>query len=143
MFRNGRKNVSRCPEIPTFPGCRGKAVPGIWPTARRRVAVTVPSMTITPEALGGIVFGEPLTHHSVANLVGDSNACGTGSKDDHALVAQRRPADADGGDRRRQRDGAGALYIVVEGADPVAVLLEDAPPVARREVLPLQQRIRE
>jgi len=41
-------------------------------------------------------------------------------ENDHALVAQRRPADAHGGDGRRQRDGAGALHIVVEDADPVA-----------------------
>src|ERR1035438_9418023 len=46
MFRRGRKNVSRCPEIPTFPGCPGSAVPEIWPTARRRVFALVPSMTM-------------------------------------------------------------------------------------------------
>ena len=93
-----------------------------------------------PEAPGCILSGKTLAHHGVANLVGDSNARRTGSEDDHALVAQRRPADADGGDGRRQRDRAGALHVVVEGADAVAVLLEDAPSIARREVFPLQQR---
>src|ERR1039457_5255236 len=96
-----------------------------------------------PETPACILFGEPLTHHGVANLAGDSDTRRTGSKDDHALVAQRRPADADGGDGSGQRDGAGALYIVVEGADAVAVLLEDAASVARREVIPLQEYSRE
>src|ERR1035438_4640891 len=97
----------------------------------------------TPEAPGRILFGEALAHHGVAKLVGNSNPCRTGAEDDHSLVAQRHSADAHGGDGRRQRDGTGALHIVVENADPVAVLLEDPPSIARRKILPLQQRVGE
>src|SRR5450631_1107771 len=91
-----------------------------------------------PEAPGGILFRESLPHHGIADLVGHSNTCRTGSEDDYPLVAERGPADAHGGNCRRQRDRAGALHIVVEDADPVAVLLEYSPSIARSEALPLQ-----
>src|ERR1035438_255458 len=50
----GRKNVSRCPEIPTLPGCPGSAVPGIWPTERRKITLSTPSTTITESPRRGI-----------------------------------------------------------------------------------------
>ena len=59
---------------------------------------------------------EPLTHHGVADLIGDANPRGASAQNDDALVAERRSADADRGDRRRQRDRPGALHIVVERA---------------------------
>ena len=59
------------------------------------------------------------------------------------MVSHRRSADAHRRNRRRQRDCARALHIVVERAHPIAVFLQNAASVAGRKVLPLQQRFRE
>src|SRR5579871_6102690 len=53
----------------------------------------------TPKTPRRIVGGEAFAHHRAAKLVGAPNPCGAGSEDDNLLVAQRRAADADGGDR--------------------------------------------
>ena len=88
------------------------------------------------------VPGEPLADHGAPKLVGNPDACGTGSKDDYALVAEGCAAHTDGGDGGRQGDGAGPLHIIVENADPVAIAFEDTPSISRRKVLPLQNCMR-
>ena len=74
-------------------------------------------------------------------MVGRADARGAGAKDNHALVAHRGTTGAEGGDRGCEDDGTGALHIVAEGTNLVAILFEDAPGVAGRKILPLQQRI--
>jgi hypothetical protein len=66
-----------------------------------------------------------------------------GPEDHHALVAHPRAGRADARDSRGERDGSGALHVVVERQDLRGVALEDAAGVLDPEVLPVQQRVRE
>ena len=85
----------------------------------------------------------PLPHHGVAELIGDTNPRSPSAQNDDTLVTERRSADPDRGDRRSQGDRPGTLHVVVESAGMCTVLFEYAPSIARREVLPMQQRVRE
>src|SRR6185369_2751553 len=82
-----------------------------------------------PETGGSLLFGDSFANHGIANLIGDPNARGAGSKNDDALVAQGSPTDTDGGGNRRQRDGAGPLDVFVEGAGAIAVAIQNAPSI--------------
>src|SRR5581483_12389080 len=100
------------------------------------------AMTVhAPEAVERILLGQALAHHGPANLVRNPDTGCARAEDNHSMLSQRRATDANRRDRGRERDGAGALHIVVERADEVAVLLEDAPSVCGCEVLPLQKRV--
>ena len=87
------------------------------------------------------MFGKSIAHHGIAKLVCNSNAGRAGSEDDHALIAQRSSADAQRGDGGSQGNRPGTLHVVVKGAVPVAILLEDTAAIAWGEVFPLQQRL--
>jgi hypothetical protein len=97
----------------------------------------------TPEAAGRLVVRQPLGDHRVADLVGDAATGGAGAEDDDPALDEGDAAAAGAGERGRERGRAGSLHVVVEGADPCAVALEDAPGVARGEVLPVEQHPRE
>ena len=72
MFRSGRKNVSRWPETLTFPGIPGRAVPAMWPTARRRVASIRDTPQIRklqfPVFSRGVVPSTTVNHYRFAGL---------------------------------------------------------------------------
>ena len=58
------------------------------------------------------------------------------------LLAQRHAGDVHGREQRAGGDRRRALDVVVEGAEPVAVAVEQPSRVVAREVLPLQQHVR-
>ena len=62
-----RKNVSRCPAIPMFPGAPGRAVPSMCPTPTCRVRDVVPSRTSTANPSLGISM-RPRTSPSFATI---------------------------------------------------------------------------
>ncbi len=82
-------------------------------------------------------------HDRVTDLVSDPHPCRAGTEHDHPVVGQRPARDPDTGQDRRERDRSGALHVVVERADLVAVAVQDAASVGLPEVLPMQQRLRE
>ncbi len=72
---------------------------------------------------------------------GDAGGGGARAIDDDALVAQRRADDISGGEQPGERDGRRALNVVVEGAQVVAVAIEQASRIAAREIFPLQHSV--
>ena len=97
----------------------------------------------TPETPGRLVAGEPGHAHRVPQLVRDADARRTRAVDDDAVLGQRYAAEPAGREHRGQADGSGALHVVVEGERRGAVAVEDPPGVARPEVLPVEQGMRE
>ena len=94
------------------------------------------------EALGrrpGVDTGLDHRRHQQA---GDAAAGGAGAEDGDALLGQRHAGHADGRQQRAGRDRGRALDVVVEGAEPVAIALEQPRGVRLGEVLPLQQDVR-
>src|SRR6185437_9832769 len=73
-------------------------------------------------------------------LVGDADTRGAGAEDDDAVPGQRGLAGARASQYRGEVDRAGALHVVVEGEYVIAVPVQDAPGVARPEILPVQER---
>ena len=57
------------------------------------------------------------------------------------MVAKLLPADAQGREDPRQGDRSGSLHIIVEGTDLLAILLQDASPVAGSKIFPVQQGV--
>src|ERR1700733_15903271 len=54
IYRRGRKNVFRWPARPTLPDGPGRAVPGMCPTASRRVLALEPSSPLVARPTAGI-----------------------------------------------------------------------------------------
>ena len=86
---------------------------------------------------------EALTGHHVAHEVRDPHAGGTRPVDDDALIAQPLPLGPDGRQRGGPHDGGGALHVVVEGAQLIAVSVEDAVGVTGSEILPMHHGVGE
>ena len=61
---------------------------------------------------------------------------------DDALIGERPAGRLHRREQRAGGDGGRALDVVVEGAEPVAVALEQAAGVGAGEVLPLEQDVR-
>jgi hypothetical protein len=64
-----------------------------------------------------------------------------GAVDDDPLLAERLALGLDRRQGGRGDDGGGALDVVVERADLVAVVLQDPVGVVGAQVLPVQQRV--
>ena len=72
----------------------------------------------------------------------DAAARGPGAEQHEGLIAQRYSGDARRGEQCAGGDGRSALDVVVEGAEALAIAIEDAPGIGARKVLPLQQYMR-
>ncbi|GDY63859.1 hypothetical protein SAV14893_032520 [Streptomyces avermitilis] len=92
-----------------------------------------------PEAGGGLVGREPFGDEGVPELVGDADTGAARAEDDDPVVAQGQVTGLGAGEDGGEVDCAGALDVVVEGEDVVAVVVEDAAGVGGSEVLPVQQ----
>ena len=77
--------------------------------------------------------------HGGADQAGDATAGRACPQERHALLGERHAGDVDGGQQGAGRHGCRALDIVIEGAEPVAIALEQARRIVLREILPLQQ----
>ena len=84
-----------------------------------------------------------LRRHGLADQFGDAGRRRAAAEKQEALVGQLLPEDAQRGENAGDRDGGGALDVVVIGADPVAVTRQDRHGVEVREVLPLDAAFRE
>ncbi len=95
-----------------------------------------------PDAAGRFGVLQAVADHGLAELVGDADAGCPGPEHHDALLAERHAGDVERGPDGGERDGAGALHVVVEHAVALAVPLQEAPRVARAEVLEVQERVR-
>ena len=86
---------------------------------------------------------EAVLGHRQGDQVGDANARRAGTEDHDLLVDEPSPGNPYSGQRAGQTYCRGALDVVVEGAESVAVLSEDPPGGGTGEVLPVQDRVRE
>ena len=75
--------------------------------------------------------------------IADANPGLPGAVEQHPLVRQLATADSQCAQQARQGDSAGALDVIVEQANPVAVLCQQAKSVAVTKILQLYQRIGE
>src|SRR5580698_10967793 len=73
-------------------------------------------------------------------LDGDADTGGGGTGDDGAVLGQRGLAGPGTSRYGGEVDRAGALHVIVEGEDAVAVAVQDAPGIAGPEILPVQER---
>ena len=90
-------------------------------------------------------FGQRKTflHQHGDDVVGDAHAGLARAEEQHALVAHLAAGQAQRREDARQRDGAGALDVVVEGAELVAIAFQQAEGVAVAEIFKLEERVRE
>ncbi len=72
---------------------------------------------------------------------GDAAAGRAGAQHGDALLRQRHARHVDGGEQGARGDGGGALDIVIEGAQPVAIAFEQAGGVGAGEILPVEQHV--
>ena len=89
-----------------------------------------------PKPPGGLLGGQTLADHHIANQVGDADAGDARAENDDALIPQQRSTDAHRGNRGCQRDRARALQIVIERAELAAIFFEDAACRCRAQNLP-------
>ena len=95
------------------------------------------------DASGRLLGAEPVLGHRQGDQVGDADSGGAGTEDHDLLVDQAAARDPYAGQDAGQPDGSGALDVVVERAQRVAVPGEDAARRRTGEVLPVQDRVRE
>ena len=96
-----------------------------------------------PDPRQGDRLGEPRLHQRRQESVGDP-AAGRAGAEDHDVLIRESLA---GGQARRQDgrvgDGCGPLDVVIERAEPVAIAVQQPPRIGQREVLPLEQHVRQ
>ncbi len=82
-------------------------------------------------------------HHGRHDEIGDADAGLASAQEHECLVREASAGDAAGAQQAGQRDRRGALDVVVEAADAVPVLPQEAKRVLGREVLELDKRFGE
>ena len=93
------------------------------------------------EAVAGLSFGEAFLPHGGDEEVEDADASGAGAEHGDFLLGEGDAGGVDGGEEGGGGDGRGALDVVVEGAEAVAVALEEAGCVDAGEVFPLEEDV--
>ena len=92
-----------------------------------------------PAAGPGLFRPQAFLHHGGRDGTGDTDARLAGAVKQDSLLRQLAAADTQRPQQPRQGHRAGALDVVVEQADPVAVVLQQAEGVAIAKVLQLDQ----
>ena len=80
--------------------------------------------------------------HGAKQQRADAGAGRAGAEHGDALLGERRAGDVDGAQQRADRDRGGALDVVVEGAQAVAIARQQPVGVADGEIFPVQQHMR-
>lgn len=93
------------------------------------------------EAVASLGFGESFFPHGGDEEVEDADACGAGAEHGDFLLGEGDSGGVDGGEEGGGGDGRGALDVVVEGAEAVAVALEEAGCVDAGKVFPLEEDV--
>ena len=83
-----------------------------------------------------------LARHREADQLGDAGRGGAGAEKQEALLGELLPGEAQRGEDAGQRDAGGALDVVIEGADLVAIARQDRNGVDVGEILPLDAAFR-
>ncbi len=94
------------------------------------------------EAFRRLVLRQAGIDHRGADQAGDAAAGGAGAEHRDALFGERHAGDVDRGEQGAGRHRGGALDVVVEGQQPVAIALQHARRIVLGEILPLQQHAR-
>ncbi len=94
------------------------------------------------EARAGLRLGQAVLDHGAQQERADAGAGAARAQQRHPLLAHRHAGDVHGREQRAGGDHRRALDVVVEGAEPVAVAIEQPSRVVAREILPLQQHMR-
>ena len=94
------------------------------------------------EASAGLRGRKAGIAHGGTDEAGDTAAGRACTKHRHTLLGDRHAGDVDRRQQGAGRHGGRPLDIVVEGAEPVAVALEQARRVVLGEIFPLQQDMR-
>ena len=89
------------------------------------------------------LFGQPLRHHFPADHVQHADAGRAGAEHHDLLLRKRATGNLRGTVQCTDGDRGGALDVVVEGQQLVAVAGQDRLGVRGGEVLPLQQHVRQ
>jgi hypothetical protein len=85
---------------------------------------------------------QSLFDHFGNQQIADAQARRTRAEHGNGLLFERKSGGADGGQQRAGGDGGGSLNVVVEGAEPVAIALQQDGRVDSGEVFPLQENVR-
>ncbi len=94
------------------------------------------------DALARLLFAQALFLHGGDEEIDDADAGRSGAEHGDGLLAERDAGGVDGGQQRGGGHGRGSLNVVVEGAEPVAIALQQARRVGAGEILPLQKDVR-
>src|SRR5579864_1289725 len=92
-----------------------------------------------PDAAARFFFRKPFGDEGRAEVVRNSGACSTSAEKNDLLIAERRPRHANGGKDRAERNGGGALNVVIEGEHLIAIAIKNGTSVNARKVFPLKQ----
>ena len=106
-----------------------------------RSSVSSPTTSTTQIRSDARPFGQSLRHHLALNHGQHADACRPRAQHHDLLLRQRAAGDLRSAVQRAEGDGRGALDVVVEREQLVAVALEDRQCVRGGEVLPLQQHV--
>ena len=88
------------------------------------------------------ILRQPGLDHHLQQQAGDTAAGRSGAQDRDALLGEADTGDVDRRQERAGRDRRRPLDVVVEGAQPVAIAVEQTRGVALGKVFPLQQHMR-
>ncbi len=98
---------------------------------------------VDPEPSRGLALRDAIRDQHVGELGRDAERRGARAEQHDPLFREPAADLAHRPEQRRHGHGGGALDVVVEGAEPVAVEVEQVRRVVAREVLPLQQHVRQ
>lgn len=76
-----------------------------------------------PEHLSSIRFGNTALDKELANLLGNTNRCGTSTKENQLLVLEGDARVLEGIDSTSKYDGTSSLNVVIEASVCIAISL--------------------
>ena len=123
--------TSERPILPSLPrGQSATRLDGLREEALYRAEICAAGVQQTacihdPEAAPGFLFRESFGNQGRAHVIGNASASRAGPEDNNLLITQRRTGDMYGSEDGGEHDGGGALDVVVEGEQLVAVTIEN------------------
>ena len=122
---------------------RACARSGCWLGANALAAFDKQAVAVEGvDAAARLRFAQAFFLHGGDQQIDDADARRSRAEHGDGLLAERDSGGVDGGEQSCRGDGRGALNVVVEGAEAVAIALEQARRIGAGEVLPLQKNVR-
>ena len=94
-----------------------------------------------PEMPAGVLAAHAFFHEGGDHQIRDARGRGAGTEEHDAQLGEFELRDARGGAHARERNGRGALNVVVEAEHTLAVTVEQRVGVGREEVFELDERV--